>query len=261
MSFSDIVIPIFTGPIEDEKFDIKINYGTAFPIAPNVFVTANHSVSNPPAGQYIVLGYELEGGRIGVTAIKALDRFDYLDIAIVETYQSIPNTTLYKWYDGVVPMVTDVMTVGYAYSLNNFKEFNTFSQKAFKGYVVGIIPFRFFDQQNKFSAYELSFQAPKGQSGAPVLIRDLHSKIPNGTIIGVIIGSKRESIEFGDMVETHTETIEKGREIEIVRTIEATHFGVAVQSAEILPLYSEILGRTVREYLQEKDLIVKPVGT
>lgn len=254
MPFSEMAIPIFCGPIVDNEFDVKINYGTSFPIAPNIFVTANHSVAEPQDKErYLAFGFE-EDGRIRFTTIKAVDRFEEIDIAIVETHLSIPGMAIYKWLDGQADMITDIISVGYGFSLRAVDELKVFSQRAFKGYIISIV--YFCDFQKKFNAYQLSFRAPKGQSGASVFVRDLFSNVPQKSIIGVVVGNRVESITCGDSEGTHTEVIKEGKNTETVTTVEASQFAIVVPTTEILPLHSEILGKTVREYLLEKDLIV-----
>jgi hypothetical protein len=94
--------------------------------------------------------------------------------------------------------------------------------------------------------YELSFQCPRGISGAPIWTTE-----GEGRAAGVIIGNDIMEMEVYSekeiLKEPHQETI-------LIKT-EALHLGIAITPTAILALRSRLLGGAVADWLKGQDLL------
>lgn len=97
-----------------------------------------------------------------------------------------------------------------------------------------------------FPAYELSFAAPRGLSGAPLLNT-------RGTVFlhGVVIGNSQSRVP----VFRSEERVSDGSSATIVEQYEALTLGIAVEASTILTQTSKLLGKSVREHLADHGLI------
>jgi hypothetical protein len=98
--------------------------------------------------------------------------------------------------------------------------------------------------------YELSMPAPRGLSGAPVLL----SQLPP-IVLGVVIQNGKS----GMLVHSDTERDESGDQRLVVERYEYLTYGRAVSASAIAELRSNILNGTVREHLARLDLVAKAI--
>lgn len=255
VTMQSTIMPVFTGKIAQPTFEVAINYGTAICIGPNIAITANHSVADPPEGQELIIVSPTKKHAMSGAQIRNVDRFEKIDIAIVETEHLFENRRECYWYDGKCKDGEDVLSLGFAHSAN-YLEFGSYHTKFYKGNIVSVVPHRYWGHPEVSEAYELSFGVPKGQSGGPLVVREFHEQSAVDTIIGVVIGNRRLEIEVEKERETVVEITKTMKEIEIVRTVEVSHYGIAVPTTEILGLHSDILGTTIRGYLDSRGLLV-----
>src|SRR5687768_1522133 len=97
-------------------------------------------------------------------------------------------------------------------------------------------------------SYELSFQCPRGLSGAPLLIRDADSMLVTGFVIGI------ERTEMN--VFTERETVTEENERVTVERYEALNLGIALQSRAVLDVgpFRVLNGRTILQHLRRQAL-------
>ena len=97
-------------------------------------------------------------------------------------------------------------------------------------------------------SYELSFQCPRGLSGAPLLIRHGDSML----ITGIVIGNQRTEM----LVFSERESVSDVKEV-ITERFEALHLGIALQCRAFLDLgpFGVLNGRTIRQHLAQQDLL------
>jgi hypothetical protein len=97
-----------------------------------------------------------------------------------------------------------------------------------------------------FRAYELSFGAPRGLSGAPVF-RNTESV----QISGIVIGNSQSRMSI---LETE-EVSDDGSSRTVVQQFESLTLGIAVQAAEVFEMTSELAGGKLGEHLILQKLL------
>ena len=239
----EYVFPVIGGNLVDhDNVDkggvIKQVYGTAFHIGKGFFLSAGHAIINGLQNSFFGLGYPEKGYWKASQVVEHEVLPDY-DIGIVRT--SIPNLKAMPWKTGESSMLTDVQTTGYPYALD--LEHFRIHVRAFRGHIVSSLTFHEF--RAKPRVYELSFQCPKGLSGAP-----LFTVRPSPKIIGVIVGNRATEM----LVMTDRERVVDGSET-IVERYESLQLGVALQSSSLMNLPSKILGTAIRAHLEEAELL------
>lgn len=212
-------------------------HGTAFCIGPDTFMTAHHVAAEALACPEARLAYGVEKVLHGAP-IAGHEFFPDLDLAILRGHVPIAKTI--RWRVAELPMLEDVFASGYPYALDETRSF--FSLRAFKGYVVSRINFTRLPGNPR--CYELSFQAPRGLSGAPLWTFD-----PDATVQGVVIGN--HSTEM--LVFSSRESVAADKET-IVERFEAMQAGVALQSMALVSRHSSLLGSTIQDYLKGQGL-------
>ena len=115
-------------------------------------------------------------------------------------------------------------------------------QRVFQGYVVSrIIEFKPVGVSgNPYAVYELSFAAPRGLSGAP-LLNAAGSLLLHGMVIA---HSESKMIVFHS-----EEVVKEAWETTVVEHHEVLRLGVAVTADHILGSESRLLGGLVRDFL------------
>ena len=164
----------------------------------------------------------------------------------------MPRPVALPWRLQMVPLLTTVKTIGYPYGLSYADGEVRFTTRAFLGHVVSTrVKYKPVGYQgNPFCAYELSYVAPEGLSGAPLLCGDEPT-----VVIGLVIGNNESKILF------HQDSyVEKESEGEEAKTTVHEHYryhhlGVSVISSEIANTRSELLGKSIGEHLKEHGLI------
>jgi hypothetical protein len=248
----NLVCPILFGNrLNTETVEIKQVYGTAFYIGNNLFLTAGHCLSKIEEGQFLGVGYpQPPKTELGLVAFKDGETFDEHDVALVETVTDVPHIEIQNWSLDVVTALHDVWTAGYPHALD-ISDMGFVAQRAFKGHTVSHIPFKRLTMGGFMDAYELSFMAPKGISGAPVFSSG------STTILALMLGMK----ETGMDVCREFEATDDGKTAEFVYYRQMMHYGVAVTAQAIAKIHSKKLGMTIGEYLKQENLIDDPSAT
>jgi hypothetical protein len=204
-------------------FDLArgVFHGTAFCIAPNLFLTAGHVFRAARSDGAEVCVARLTPGNFHGITVHDFELFDAPDLALLycpglaADIVPINFTTL--------PFLADVFSAGFAFGFDPPK----FHVRAFKGYVVNR---RELDGSPVSPpAYELSFIPPPGLSGAPLL-----TSTADGTVhvCGIILGQHT------------TEFMERRMDL-----------GIALDIEEILTLDSRIIGGSIAECIFRRPKI------
>jgi hypothetical protein len=218
-------------------FRLSQLYGTAFPIGDGWFLTAAHVVEAVTENPSVALGRLNENDiweSVSVTEHEILD----CDVGLLKS--NLTAKTL-SWALGLRPMLDDVQSIGYAYGLD--EEAGFISPRGFKGHIAGL------RQSLKWAGrpfcYELSFQAPRGLSGAPVW-----GGKRDGGVIGMILGnSSTEMVVFSER-----EVLSEGKE-HILEKVEALRLGFALSASAIVQLHSVRIGMTLGEHFRQRGLV------
>lgn len=240
---SKYVFPIIGGTqLINDKFPsgmlIKQVYGTAFHIGEGFFLTSGHVIPDENEKTIVGLGFLDDRQWMGkiITNSEIIPEYD---LGILEAQLPEPATLI--WDTNQCPMLQDVLTVGFPYALD--LEHLHINVSSFKGYIVSALTS--YDIIARPGVYELSFNCPRGLSGAPLIVP---GKKPSVT--GVITGNR--SIDM--LILMNTERVSEGSEI-ITERYESLQLGIALQSRAILDVSSELLGTTLGLHLLKADLI------
>lgn len=241
-SMFDYMFPLFAG-VKESSPDVVL--GTAFHIGGGLFMTAGHSLRN--ASDYPHVGLGKTDGESWRWNALSTDTFEIVsdhDLGFfqVDRMGSLPSLS---WCDRRLPMSSQVRSAGYAHSLD--LERRHCNGRVFSGYVVS-------DPRVDVVAarpvgYELSFQCPRGLSGAPVLVDTSADTLPE--IGGVVIGNQSMKM----LVFSSAESIVEGGERTTVEQYEALQLGIAVSSIAVCDLRSRRAGGTVRAHLASHELV------
>jgi hypothetical protein len=202
---------------QNRVFDLNygVFHGTAFCLAPNLFLTAGHVFRDAQGdGEEVAVARLTPGSHHGV-AVQDFELFEDIDLALLHC-PGLQAEILPFNFDPLEFLV-DVFAMGFAFGL----EPPFFHLRAFKGYVVNRRSLT--SLRGHPPGYELSFVPPPGLSGAPLL-----TSFPGGpdAVTGVIL--QHFTAEFN------------GRRMEL---------GLALDIGEILTLESKILGGSIAERL------------
>jgi hypothetical protein len=234
----DVVFPVFgAGGPKNEPEEIC---GTAFAIGDGVFMTAGHVLKNALTHKVAAIGYPANNGSSwSASSLQATELLD-CDIGICKA--DISHWGPLDWAGGEPLLLSeDVQAIGYPYGLD--LEARTVVVRAFQGHVVS--ERKFGGLKDWPRVYELSFQCPRGLSGAPLFPRE-----SEGRVAGVIIGNAIMEME----VYRESEVLKEPEKETILVKTEALHLGIALTPREILGLSSHILGGTVRDWLTAQAL-------
>lgn len=244
--------PIVRGiRLNEQMIDVKQIEGTAFCLGENYYLTAAHCIPrdlNEP--NCIGLGFpQPPNTDIGIVPFVHAETWDEADIALVEVASPVPHSASVKWRFDTVTALHDVWTAGYPHALD-IADLGFISQRAFKGYTVSHIPFRRIGQEQFHEAYELSFKAPMGLSGAPLI-----SKEQNDPVIGMVIANRKTGLTLLE----EEEITEDGLRKEVYQYMQVEHYGVAVSSREIGKWRPDRLGMTIENFVRERGLAIETV--
>jgi hypothetical protein len=142
----------------------------------------------------------------------------------------------------------EARTIGYAYGLQEVDGEKTIVTRAFQGRLVARVN-RFKPLGHRgdvFPVYEMSFAAPRGLSGSPLLSAQ-------GSIVvhGLMIGNSDSRM----LVFASQETVQESRETTRVEHYESLSLGIATQGPFIMSLESRLLGTTIERHLEAQELI------
>ncbi len=178
-------------------------YGTAFPILPGLFVTAGHVFNAVQADGIPALGNMGEGGALKVSEITDAEVFSDIDLALVVCpgLEHVPPIPLE--FDYQLGLLDPVWTVGFPCALD--AEWVTLAPRAFRGSVV--TRRESYQLKGQPPCYEVSFPAPEGLSGAPLMSPVLSKVVPPShrcygyVIQHATIGSAERNITVGVAVD------------------------------------------------------------
>lgn len=221
-------------------------HGTAFTLGEGVFVTTAHVIEELETGNAPHLRQLTGTGVTDALPIRASDRLEYIDIGFLFVDTNSPPIPM---IDGSTFQREDVWSEGFAFGLD--VEAMLFSSRHFKGYIVStkkynnwqeIDPSRTGAPNWPMAVHELSFAAPKGQSGSPLFIDDEDG---NTSCIGMIIGNSKSSVA----TVSQSEVIGEGDTREVVEYHDFLYLGQSISSASMLDCRIGTLNRSIREHL------------
>jgi hypothetical protein len=225
--------------------------GSAFALGSEFMVTAGHVVDAVGSAQVMVVGLQSPDGFFKTAVARDIERLAG-DLALLRVEFVVPGSgtwfNRFKWRDEPIEPFEFVRTVGYGYGLQIVREHRSVIVRAFQGYIVArrdeFLPVGW--PGEPFAVYELSFTAPRGLSGAPLL-----NSMGNVVVHGVVIGNSESRMLVFRSEERTTEP----EALTSVEQYEALTLGVAVQSGALLNQNSSLLGGTVREHLAKNSLL------
>ena len=230
------VFPLVAG---DKQGEVTVVAGTVFSIGGDRFMTAGHCV---------VTAFEREWQAIGIARDREWNFFDvtsaeYDDDYDVAFFQAdLPAYGTLKWATEDVHMGESLCSVGYAHAFDPDRK--ALGIRTFMSYVVGSKEIH--RPRSTPGIYELSFQCPRGLSGAPVF-----TPTADPRITGVVIGNASMEME----VYSSREVSEKDDKVETYTRFEALQLGVALRKTSVLDVKSpKILGGTLGEHLAKHGL-------
>jgi len=192
-------------------------FGTAFAIAPGVFMTAAHVVANALEHGRLAIGGPAggEGRPLGSAVVQRYECFNDRDVALL--FCDVTGVTLLNaWLLHRVQVLTDLGAFGYPHAVTRSSSNVERLDVVFRAYKGHVITIRGFERLHDEPAiYEISCRFPEGMSGAPLLLNQ------NGSlaVTGVVLGTS--TVEYGGI---------------------AHDVGIAIVCDEIVGLRSEILG-------------------
>ena len=209
---------VLAGRENKEERVFELNYGvfhgTAFCLAPNLFLTAAH-VFRQARGDGEVAVARLTPGNFHGVVVQDSELFDDIDLALLNCPGLLAEILPFNFVSQT--FLVDVFAMGFAFGL----EPPVFHLRAFKGHVVNRRALG--NLQGFPPGYEISFVPPPGLSGAPLL-----TSLPGGrpSVTGMIL--QHHTAEFRD------------RKMDL---------GLALDIEEILTLESRIVGGSIAERL------------
>jgi hypothetical protein len=230
VAYVDFHLAVVAGRLdEDGRFISKplLVFGTAFPVAPGIFLTAGHVYENARAVAPVVglcpFPREPQDSRIKAYVVSAAEVHGGIDLAVLSCPDLEQLIPLPMSFDSLVEL-DDVRAAGYPYSIDTPRLTMVF--RAFQGHIVSI------HQTPNLSAeppsYEVSFQSPRGLSGAPLVA------IEDGVLTGRGYMFGQLDIDSGNM-----------------------RVGCAVSSRALLSVESQMVGGPLAG-LFGKDLVPLP---
>jgi hypothetical protein len=243
VSAFDYVFPVIGGDRSNTRPGwtmLRNVFGTAFSLGGNTFLTAGHVIKAATAHESFDICL-IEDGAWGARKIIRHEVLEDLDAGFFEA--NVPGAKALRWSDTELSMLDSVAAVGFPYALEITQA--KLNVRAFRGEIVST---RTWDGLSaKPQIYELSFQCPRGLSGAPLWI----SGNPPA-VVGFIIGNS--IIEM--IIHSEKEESLDGGKTTIYEKTESLRLGIAIQAQAILDRHSEILGTTLREHLHRTNLII-----
>lgn len=251
-----ISFPVFSAvevPGEAYKIEGEVQ-GTAFALGAEYMLTARHVlVAASSGGQYqVVVGLQAPDGFFKAARVADSEQLD-ADIALLKVDFVVPGSegwfNRFKWREAPIEPFELVRSVGYGYGLQVIDDRRSVIVRGFQGHVVSRLDeFKPVGWVGKpVPAYELSFAAPCGLSGAPLL-----NSQGNVVVHGVVIGNSESRM----LVFRSEERVGESSGVSTVEQYEALTLGIAVQASVVLNQTSKLLGMSVREHLAAHGLIV-----
>lgn len=183
------------GGIEAPK---PLIYGTAFPVFPGLFVTAGHVANDAEVDGIPGLVQVTTDRDIKVSEITRFEVFSGIDLALLECPGLKDLVPLVLEFERELTLLDPAYAIGYPYALD--PEWVTVVPRGFRGHVV--TRRELYQLQGQPAGYELSFHAPQGLSGAPVVSHVQGDHRCYGYIVGqATIGAGEEKAVVGVAVD------------------------------------------------------------
>ncbi len=237
---------MFACVVGGNKTAVTTVYGTAFMLGGGIFMTAAHVLKGAKARQSYCLGFGGGTERLQIADIVEVEYVDQYDVAFGSIGEDIPSFVSLPWRLGWLNHLDDVETGGFPHAFDAKAYFIV--ARAFKGYVVsrrdnyGCPLF-----QGPAAVYEVSFPAPVGLSGAPLLWEFGGIK----SVVGMIVGSGNF-----EMTVFEEERVE-GDTKEWYSVKHGLHLGIALTADCLAAMPSKLLGMTLRQYLERQSLVFR----
>jgi len=254
---NQMVCPVLMGK-PDAAGPYKVNgnvLGTCFSVGGGFCLTAGHVVSELEARPndttaLIAVPQDEAWSAVPVSGSEILDA----DIGVLKysvAGSSLNDMPVLAWNLENLPVLAPVRTVGYPYGLYMVDDERSIVARAFSGEVACTLP-RFRPPGFRgpaFSVHELSFAAPCGLSGAPLL-----TACDPPTVKGIVIGNSSSEMRVAFETETDADDADE-QSSHTVERVERLSLGIAVRAVHIASLDSSLLGRTVAEHLRGSNLL------
>lgn len=140
-------------------------YGTAFPVLPGLFVTAGHVANDAESDGIPGLVQVTPNRDVKVSEITRFEVFTGIDLALLECPGLEDLVPLPVEFERQLTLLEPAYAIGYPCALD--PEWVTVVPRAFRGHVV--TRRELYQLSGQPAGYELSFHAPQGLSGAPVV--------------------------------------------------------------------------------------------
>jgi hypothetical protein len=255
MQATEIVAPIVLADVlEGSLYSLTGDViGTCFSLGGRYCLTAGHvatEIGHRPVGKVAVIGFRIEGRWIGAEVVESEVLAADVGVLRFTFREGVEGSEppRFSWSVRPLPLLAPVKAIGYPFGSDLVDNQLFINPRAFQGHVAGA-PSKYrpvgFDGA-AFAVYELSFAAPRGLSGAPLLVGEAPT-----VVAGVVIGNSQSVMR----VHQSTEMISTAESKTTVENFEWLRLGVAVQSPEVASLHSALLGRTVIDHLHEHGLL------
>lgn len=137
-------------------------FGTAFCVAPGVFMTAAHvALAAQDRGHITIAGPTGQGMPMGGARVSSFESWPDHDIALL--YCNAPATALNVWMTHRVQVLMDMSSFGYPHAVTRASDHEDF-EVVFRAYKGHVITTRGFERlPNKPAVYEVSTAYPEGR--------------------------------------------------------------------------------------------------
>lgn len=177
MNIYDIVFPVFGGRKNDDDYLFDAVIGTCFKTSAGIFITAEHVMKAALEYNIAFIGYANDDQDLIPVSINNHKLYPELDIATFEA--DVPRAKELELVNENCSLGMALEAGGYPYAVH--LDMETFSTRIFKGHIVSLNKWKPLTAQPDI--YELSFQCPKGLSGAPLFVSGTYKSY------GVVIGN------------------------------------------------------------------------
>jgi hypothetical protein len=228
--------------------------GSCFYIGNTYFMTAGHVVKEIQKSQSAVIAFvnphtdTFKGALVVDTEVLSSD----IGIFKADFVKKEHEDWFFKvsWNKKSLHAFARIRTFGYPYGIHKTSKRTGLIMRFFEGHIVAnLSEYEILDLPGDiFSVYEMSFNAQRGLSGAPIFTANNPLKIS-----GVIIGNSKNS-----MLVLEKKEIDKEKDKEtIFESYESLSLGIAVQENQIFQLESTLLDCSIKEHLEKLDLLEK----
>ena len=259
LSEYDIAFPVITAECTSPgEYDLVGEVlGTAFLLGSGFLMTAGHVIQALSASSrepMLAIPRPGEPGGPWVTRIQKTELLGS-DLGIIQVSTQGGGDAIepiLPWYGQAVDAFDNLWSVGYAYGLLLVGDQKQFHQRIFRGHSVGKASRHELstDGDRCSAVYELSFQTPRGLSGAP-LIGDFGENGRKPIVVGVIVGNSSQSM----VVHRRREVDASGLQVSVYEIHESLSLGIAIQARHALGLESTLLDSTIGDFLVRRNAL------